>query len=91
MARRYSIAEARSRFAAIVEQAATGVDVELTHRGQPLVVVVSRSRLDQLRGERPDFGTAYRRFLQKFSLDEIGLERDLADTRDRTTGRRVPL
>jgi hypothetical protein len=54
-------------------------------------VVVSRREFDRLRGVRRDFGEAYRRFLGKFSLDEIGLEQDLTGTRDKGPGRKVSL
>jgi hypothetical protein len=38
------------------------------------------------------FGDAYRKFLEKHSLEEIGVEDDFAaSTRDRTTGRKVSL
>ena len=91
MPRRYSIAEARSRLPAIIDAAEAGVEVELTRRGQPVAVVVSRRELDRLRGARRDFGDAYRTFLKKFALHDIGLEEDLAMTRDRSTGRKVSL
>ena len=38
------------------------------------------------------FADAYRRFLKKYSLEEIGVESGFAvSTRDRTTGRKVSL
>src|SRR5438093_6140383 len=74
MSRRYSIAEARSRLPSIVDQAEAGVEVELTRRGQPVAVLVSRREFERLRGKRLHFGDAYRKFLEKYSLDEIGLE-----------------
>lgn len=92
MSRRYSIAEARSRLPSIVNQAASGVEVELTRRGQPVAVLVSRREFDRLRGKRLHFGDAYRKFLEKHSLEGIGVEDDFAtSTRDRTAGRKVSL
>jgi prevent-host-death family protein len=92
MSHRYSIAEARSRLPSIVDQAEAGVEVELTRRGQPVAVLVSRREFDRLRGRRLHFGDAYREFLGKHSLEEIGIERDFAaSTRDRTAGRKVLL
>jgi prevent-host-death family protein len=92
MARRYSIANARANLPDIVDQAEAGVEVELTRRGQPVAVVVSRQTFDRLRKQRGQFSDAYQRFLEKFSLDEIGLEPgELSATRDTTTGRRVTL
>jgi prevent-host-death family protein len=92
MSPRYSIAEARSRLPSIVDQAEAGVDIELTRRGEPVAVLVSRREFDRLRGKRVHFGDAYRKFLETHSLREIGVDEDFAaSTRDRTAGRKVSL
>jgi prevent-host-death family protein len=92
MSRRYSIAQARSRLPSIIDQAEAGVDIELTRRGHPVAVLVSRREFDRLRGKRVHFGDAYRKFLETHSLREIGVDEDLAaSTRDRTAGRKVSL
>jgi prevent-host-death family protein len=92
MSHRYSIAEARSQLPTIVSQAESGLEVELTRRGQPVAVVVSRREFERLRGRRQHFGDAYRRFLATYALEDIGVEMDFAEsTRDRTTGRAVKL
>jgi prevent-host-death family protein len=92
MPQRYSIAEARSRLPTIVDQAESGVEVELTRRGEPVAVVVSRREFERLRGKRQHFRDAYRRFLNKHSLEEIGIEDSFtASTRDKTFGRKVSL
>ena len=91
MSRRYSVAEARSHLPAIIDHAAAGREVELTRRGRPVVVVVSCREFDRLRGTPQHFSDAYEKFLEKFSLDEIGLEDTSVPIRDKTTGRRVSL
>ena len=92
MSRRYSIAEARSRLPSIVDEAESGIEVELTRRGQPVAVLVSRREFERLRGKRLHFSHAYKKFLERHSLDEIGVEDDFAaSVRNRTTGRKVPL
>lgn len=92
MARRYSIAEARSRFPSIVDEAEAGVEVELTRRGEPVAVLISQRQFEQLRGKRLHFGDAYRKFLEMHSVREAGVEADFASSaRDRTTGRKVSL
>ncbi len=92
MSKRYSIAEARSNFAAIVDQAEAGQEIELTRRGKSVAVVVSLRDLERLRSERPLFGEAYKRFLKAHPLREVGLEEDFFDsTRDRGSGRKVTL
>jgi prevent-host-death family protein len=92
MSRRYSIAEARSQLPTIVDQAESGIEVELTRRGKPVAVVVSHREFERLRGRRHDFRDAYRTFLAAHALDEIGVDTSFAaSTRDRTSGRKVPL
>lgn len=92
MAKRYSIAEARSNLPAIIDQAEAGIEVELTRRGKPVAVVVSPRQLERLRTDRPGFTDSYKTFLQKYSLAEIGLESDFfAATRVRHSGRKVSL
>ena len=92
MSRRYSIAEARASLPAIVDQAAAGQEIELTRRGKPVAVVVSLGEFVRLRGERPRFGDAYRRFLQAHVLRDVGVEEGYFETtRDRKAGRKVAL
>ena len=92
MARQYSIADARSNLPRIVDEAEAGAEVELTRRGQPVAVVVSRRTFDRLREVRTHFAEAYQRCLERFSLEEVGLDdSDLGTTRDRTAGRPVRL
>ena len=67
------------------------MEVELTRRGQPVAVVLSRRELERLKGKRRHFRDAYSGFLDKYSLDDIGLEQDFASTRDKTPGRQVSL
>jgi prevent-host-death family protein len=92
MSRRYSIAEARSHLPSIVDQAEAGAEVELTRRGQPVAVVVSWQEFERLRGKHLHFGDAYRKFLERHRLEDIGVDDDFArSARDRTTGRKVSL
>ena len=92
MSHRYSIAEARSRLPTIVDEAEAGREIELTRRGQPVAVVVSCQAFERLRGPRRRFGDAYRAFLDRYALDEIGLDDNLgSSTRDKTVGRTVVL
>lgn len=92
MSQRYSIADARTSLPTIVDQAEAGQRVELTRRGKPVAVVVSLREFERLRGDRPRFSDAYRTFLAKYSLKEVGFDDDFAaSTRDKGTGRKVSL
>ena len=74
------------------KSSSSGIEVELTRRGQPVAVLVSRREFERLRGKRLHFSDAYKKFLERHSLEEIGVQDDLAvSTRDGTTGRKVSL
>lgn len=89
---RYSIAEARSHLPSIVDQVEAGAAVELTRRGTPVAVVVSLHQFARLRSDRPRFDEAYRAFLKKFDLRDVGLDPDLIRSlRDSARGRAVAL
>ena len=92
MSHRYSIAEARSSLPSIVDQAEAGVEIQLTRRGKPVAAVVSLRVLERLQGDRPRFRTAYRDFLKRYSLDEVGFDSDFfAPIREKNAGRKVSL
>lgn len=90
ISKRYSIAEARANLPSIIDEVAAGGEVELTRRGKPIAVVISRQEYDRLRSARPRFTDAYQRFLGRFRLEEVGLERDFFDAvRGSEPGRKV--
>jgi prevent-host-death family protein len=92
MPKRYSIAEARSRLPDIVDEAEAGVDVELTRRGETVAAVIAFRELERLRGKRLHFADAYRKFVDEYPLEEIGVEPGFArSARDRSRGRKVSL
>lgn len=92
MSKSYSIAEARANLPAIVDQAELGNPIELTRRGKPVAVVLSRHQFELLTSRRADFLQAYRAFLEKFPLEEVGLDAEFLDSlRDRGSGRGVEL
>ena len=57
MSRKYSIAEARARLPAIIDQAEAGQEIEVTRRGKPVAAVVSVRELARLRGSAGGFTT----------------------------------
>ena len=90
MSRQYSIVEARNNLPRIVALAEAGAEVQLTRRGRPVAVVVGLRRVDQLRGGRTDFRRAYRAFLNRYSLDDVGFESDVfTAAREKGPGRKV--
>jgi prevent-host-death family protein len=90
--KQYSIAEARANLPTVVREAEVGLEIDLTRRGKPVAVVMSRREYERLRSRRSHFREAYRDFLTRFSLDEVGLDEGWIESlRDRSPGRRVPL
>lgn len=92
MANRYSIAQARSNLATIVNQAESGRQVELTRRGKSVAVVMSFREFESLRGGGIRFRDVYREFLKRHIPSKVGLENDFSESlRDRGNGRKVLL
>ena len=92
MTSRYSIAEARAQLPTIIDQAKSGIHVELTRRGEAVAVLVSTHEFELLRGKKRQFRDAYKQFLATHKLGEIGVNRQFATSlRDRARGRDVAL
>ena len=90
--KQYSIAKARSSLSTIVDQAEAGQEVELTRRGKPVAVVISIQKLAQLHDERSSFSAAYKDFLTRFSLKDVGLDSEFVKSiRDNSAGREITL
>ena len=92
MGREYSIAEARNHLSEVVRLAEVEGVVELTRRGVPVAVVVSRDEFLRLQTPtREPFGFLDR-FRTQHDVDGCGLEPDdLAGLRDPHPGRIVRL
>lgn len=92
MARSYSVADARAHLPDILDEVEAGREIELTRRGRAVAVVISTERYETLREEQSSFGEAYRAFVTRHSLAEVGLDADFFDSaRERAPGRRVRL
>ena len=92
MPRRYSVAEARAQLPTILDEVEAGSKIELTRHGRAVAVVVSMGEYERLSAERIDFKDAYARFLKRYQLQEVGLDKRFAKgARDRSSGRKVEL
>jgi prevent-host-death family protein len=92
MPKSYTVAGARAKFAAIVDEVESGKDIELTRRGKKVAVVMSAARYARLRGDRVAFMTAYETFRAEHDLGAMGVEPTwTAELRDRDVGRGVKL
>lgn len=95
MAKSYSVAEARVNLPNILDDVEAGKEVQLTRRGQPVAVLLSRRRYDMLKSDHAHFADVYRAFTDRHSLEEIGLELDFFEpiraAGNQGSGRRVRL
>ena len=92
MSKSYSVADARAHLPDILDQVEAGREVHLTRRGRPVAVVLSAQQYKALRSEVVNFADAYRAFVGRHSVEEIGLETEFFESlRDRRPGRRVGL
>ena len=92
MKRGFSIAQARDHLSEVVRLAEEEGPVELTRRGRPVAVVVSRDEYLHLLAPADEPFRFLERFRSDHDLDRCGLEPDdLAGLRDVDPGRRVAL
>jgi prevent-host-death family protein len=92
VAKTYSVADARTHLADILDDVEAGKEIQLTRRGRAVAVVLSPERYEALQKKHTDFRDAYRTFVSRYSLEDIGLEADFFESvRDRESGRRVRL
>ena len=93
MAKRHSIAEARSNLPKLVRQAESGQTVELTRRGLSVAVLIGRREYERLASPGRRFSEAYAEFANEFDLRALALDPGelFGDVRDVTRGREVPL
>ena len=90
MTRQYSIAEARAHLPSIIDDVEAGNEIELTRRGKPVAMVISRREYARLRSDRPGFGKRYDEFVARFGAAANG-DDAFRDVRDREQGRVVDL
>ncbi|MFN0207691.1 MAG: type II toxin-antitoxin system Phd/YefM family antitoxin [Planctomycetota bacterium] len=92
MAKQYTISEARANFPTVVDEAESGRQIALTRRGKAVAMVISIHEYERLAGTQASFGEAYKNFLTKFSLDEVGVDPDyFSSVRESSDGRKVSL
>lgn len=89
---RYSIAEARNRFAEIVHNLEHVGRIEVTRRGRPVAVLISAEEYARLCEKRPSFWEAYKTFRKRFDAVGSGIDDTFFEgLRDRSAPREVEL
>jgi antitoxin Phd len=88
MLERYSIAEARDNFAAIVRDVERASAIELTRRGKPVAVLISIAEYRRLLAGKKNFWDAYSEFRDGIDLRGLGIEPEIFEgLRDVSPGR----
>lgn len=86
----YSIAEARDRFASLVQNVEQTSAIEVTRRGKPVAVLISRDQYQRLLAGKQDFWELYVAFREQFDLEELAIEPTIFEgVRDDSPGREV--
>lgn len=86
---RYSVAEARRDFSAVLRDAEAGRTVEITRRGVPVLAVVRAEQLPSASGS--GFRDAYAEWVKDRDLAELDLRPEEVFVRDKSPGRDIEL
>jgi antitoxin Phd len=90
MVPKYSIADARNRFAEIVHALKHVPQVEVTRRGRPVAVLISVEEFERLRAGGAGFWSAYSAYRDEHDLEALDIEPDLFEgVREPSVGREV--
>ncbi len=73
MSKQYSIAQARDNLAAIVHELEKSKSIEITRRGQPVAVLISKQEYDRMQTYTTGFWDAYKSFAKEVNLVELSI------------------
>jgi prevent-host-death family protein len=88
---KYSIAEARAQFAALVHQVEEDGSIQITRRGEVVAVLVSRRDFDRLSSTQGGFYKAVSEFRAAYDVQALEIDPQIFDVRSSETGREVDL
>ena len=92
MQKQFSIADAKNRLPAIVHSVEDGAAVELTRRGKPVAVIISKRDYELLSRTGKGFWTALSDFHRNLAQMDVTIaDADFAELRDRSPGREEEL
>ena len=89
MGRSYSVAEARSQLAALLDEVERGVVVEIRRRGRPVATLVRPEEYRRMAAPRRRFLEAYDQWRVEVDPDDLLEADDLRGLRDSSPGREV--
>ena len=91
MTPKYSIAEARDRFAALVHDVEHGSSVQITRRGEVVAVLLSSDEYQRLAGQKTSFYQAVSEFRAAYDVAGLDIDPEIFEVRPRDAGREVEL
>lgn len=93
MAKKHSIAEARSNLPSLVREVESGKSVELTRRGRSVAVLIGRQEYARLAARNRSFSEAYADFTRDVDLKDLAIDPEdvFAGARDGARGREIDL
>lgn len=93
MNKKYSIAQARDNLAAIIHDLELTTSVEITRRGQPVAVLLSKQEYERLKSSTVGFFDACTAFRKKADLSDLNIDPEevFGGLRERDSGREVDL
>lgn len=91
MTQKYSIAEARNRFAALVHEVEDDGAVQITRRGEVVAVLLSRRVYERLTGSQGGFFRAVSEFRAAYKVSDLEIDPQIFDVRPSAPGREVNL
>jgi len=87
MTKKYSIAEARHHFAALVHEVEDAHTVEITRRGEAVAVVLSMEAYQRLLSPKQDFWEAYETLREVHNFEVLDIHPEIFKVRSQETGR----
>jgi prevent-host-death family protein len=91
MTPKYSIAEARAQFAALVHDVEGDGAIQITRRGEVVAVLLSRREYERLSGSQGGFYRAVSEFRAAYNVPELEIDPGIFEVRPSETGREVDL
>ncbi len=92
MHKQFSIAEAKNKLPSIIHGVEEGPSIELTRRGKPVAVVMSKHEYEQLTRKKEGFWNALTKFREVMRKENFEIQdSDFEGLRDTSVGREVDL
>ena len=91
MTQKYSVAEARAQFAALVHEVEEDGAVQITRRGEVVAVLLSRQEYERLSVLQAGFYRAVSEFRSAYNVADLDIDPEIFEVRPSETGREIDL